>query len=551
MTNPQPSKSKLKGRFVINVVGNRLTQDIDGMVTNYGYDDANRLLTVNNVDYGWDDNGNLLNDGVNTYVYDQANRLISVNGQTTFGYNGLGDRLRQTVNGVTTTYANDYAAGLTQVLSDGTSAYLYGVGRVGQYDNTMQYFGADGLGSVRQIYNGAGIVQMNGRYDPFGNVMSANGNATSVYGFTGEQTDATGLVYLRARYYEPGEGRFTTRDTWQGDYQQPLSLNRWNYVQSNPVNFVDPSGFDPGFGRDWAGPVIASLCFDLHTGTQGVWFSSSQTGLFGGVTAKQAVTLCQKAYLKEYWSKDLYGFQLGDQLPQTATELFGWYVYNHRGKFGDTDRLYFDGKQSLTQELSMSGSVAGLRTMFYRQGNIGDPTLLRFNEGEFIGSLLNDTGISSGLSIPLTFFMGSYWYQVRAIQTSEGKRVGFRIDNDTTLASGTHVRGRFPDQYDQDLETLIEVDPSLGDKPLGAILADTANYQVISILRSRSRSDAPGGGANLYQTYTWTEKWDDCWLQLRPEEQLTKRLFAPSLLDVQVWQDFRQYTTDPEGYPAN
>jgi len=60
----------------------------------------------------------------------------------------------------------DLNAGLTQVLADGTNSYLYGVGRIGQYDTAMQYFGADGLGSVRQIYNNAGIVRKETRYDP-------------------------------------------------------------------------------------------------------------------------------------------------------------------------------------------------------------------------------------------------------------------------------------------------------------------------------------------------------------------------------------------------
>jgi hypothetical protein len=37
-------------------------------------------------------------------------------------------------------------------------------------------------------------------------------------------------------------GRFLTKDSWQGDYYRPLSLNRWNYVEGNPVNYTDPSG---------------------------------------------------------------------------------------------------------------------------------------------------------------------------------------------------------------------------------------------------------------------------------------------------------------------
>jgi RHS repeat-associated protein len=51
------------------------------------------------------------------------------------------------------------------------------------------------------------------------------------------------LIYLRSRYYSPETGRFLTRYIWQGDYNRPLSLNRWNYTYSNPVNFIDPSGF--------------------------------------------------------------------------------------------------------------------------------------------------------------------------------------------------------------------------------------------------------------------------------------------------------------------
>jgi hypothetical protein len=50
------------------------------------------------------------------------------------------------------------------------------------------------------------------------------------------------LIYLRARYYNPADGRFQSRDTWGGSYNSPQSLNRWNYTQSNPVNYTDPSG---------------------------------------------------------------------------------------------------------------------------------------------------------------------------------------------------------------------------------------------------------------------------------------------------------------------
>ncbi len=130
------------------------------------------------------------------------------------------------------------------MLADETNNYLYGVGRLAQYDTAMQYFGADGLGSVRQIYNNAAVVRRNTLYDPFGNVLTTNGTSASVYGFTGEQADITGLVYLRARYYAPGQGRFTTKDTWEGYSAVPQTLNQFNYVTNNPIRFTDPSGHD-------------------------------------------------------------------------------------------------------------------------------------------------------------------------------------------------------------------------------------------------------------------------------------------------------------------
>jgi len=121
--------------YTYDAVGNRLTQETHEGSNVYAYDIANRLIEVDGVSFVWDNNGNLLSDGVSSYSYDHANRLVGVSqgaDQYEFGYNGLGDRLRQTVNGAATDYTLDIVSGLTQVLADGTNAYLYGVGRVGE-----------------------------------------------------------------------------------------------------------------------------------------------------------------------------------------------------------------------------------------------------------------------------------------------------------------------------------------------------------------------------------------------------------------------------------
>jgi RHS repeat-associated protein len=238
-------------------------------VTSYQYDNANRLTSVNNtltgsVSYTWDNNGNLLNDGVNTYTYNSANRLISVSNQSTvssYQYNGMGDRLQQTVNGNTTTYVLDINSSLPEVLNDGQSTYIYGLDNIAQVNaGGTQYFLGDGLNSTRQLTDTDRQITLAQSYDPFGNVIYSAGNGQSAYGYTSEQTDPSGLVYLRARYYDPNAGRFTSRDTWAGNINQPLSLNQWNYVNGNPINYTDPSGYCAGYkGLDAPINTVLSL----------------------------------------------------------------------------------------------------------------------------------------------------------------------------------------------------------------------------------------------------------------------------------------------------
>jgi len=107
-----------------------------GSVTvNYVYDNANRLTSVDGTTYTWDNNGNLLSDGTSIYTYNHSNQLTGVSqGGVNYGYayDGLGNRLRQTVGSTVTNYLLDTASGLSQVLADGTNTYLYGLGRISQ-----------------------------------------------------------------------------------------------------------------------------------------------------------------------------------------------------------------------------------------------------------------------------------------------------------------------------------------------------------------------------------------------------------------------------------
>ena len=65
--------------------------------------------------------------------------------------------------------------------------------------STATYYLTDGLGSTAQLADGAGAVTGSYAYDAFGAVRAHTGASTQ-WSFTGEQNDANGLEYLRARY---------------------------------------------------------------------------------------------------------------------------------------------------------------------------------------------------------------------------------------------------------------------------------------------------------------------------------------------------------------
>ena len=70
-----------------------------------------------------------------------------------------------------------------------------------------------------------------------------NGINTNAFRYCGEYYDSeTGTIYLRARHYNPSNGRFTQRDSFAGKQGDPLSLNLYTYCHNNPIIGIDPSG---------------------------------------------------------------------------------------------------------------------------------------------------------------------------------------------------------------------------------------------------------------------------------------------------------------------
>jgi RHS repeat-associated protein/uncharacterized repeat protein (TIGR01451 family) len=213
------------------------------------YDGNDRISTD-----PYDANGNLLNGGVGSNLFDFENRLVSAGG-VTIVYDGEGNRVSETVAGVTTNYlvADLNTTGFSQVMEElqGGSVsrvYSYGLALISERQiiagtASSSFYGYDGHGSVRSLTNETGAVTDSYDYDAFGNVVNRAGATPNSYLFAGERFDsALGIYYNRARYYDQRTGRFWSMDPKEGDDQDPMSLHRYLYAANNPVNFTDPSG---------------------------------------------------------------------------------------------------------------------------------------------------------------------------------------------------------------------------------------------------------------------------------------------------------------------
>ncbi len=260
--------------YTYDPVGNRLSKtDLSG-VTSYTYDINNRLTSDGINIYSYDNNGNTISrsDAFNTteFWYDFENRLITV--QTpgsliSYYYDADGNRIRTDADGVVTDYLvdrnRDYAQVLEETDSLGAlqSEYIYGDDLISQNRaGQISYYIYDGHGSVRQLIDDTTTVTDTYTYDAFGIELGRTGTTPNTYLYAGEQYDPNaGFYYLRARYYDMQNGRFISPDVFQGNIFEPLSLHKYLYAETDPVNNIDPSGYVVTLPQIMIGVGIAAL----------------------------------------------------------------------------------------------------------------------------------------------------------------------------------------------------------------------------------------------------------------------------------------------------
>ena len=277
------------------------------------YDADNRLLTYNGQDVEYDKEGNMvkgpLNGDMAEFTYDCRNRLVKVKETdgtvTTYEYDAENVRTAVISKGVRTEYTTDRESVYSQTLvkteyeknpfgsytkQTNRTVYIYGQGLVGeiQDDGKELYYHYNHLGSTMAVTDGDGNILYRFVYDTYGELSDIqNGNGASLKtseeieeftaGYTlselasaagieylyngqyGVSMGQNGLYYMRARYYNQNIKRFINRDVVSGEITNSGSLNRYCYVQGNPVSLTDPFGLCPD-----SNSAFKNLCSNLY-----------------------------------------------------------------------------------------------------------------------------------------------------------------------------------------------------------------------------------------------------------------------------------------------
>jgi RHS repeat-associated protein len=239
----------------------------DGQVTAYSYDQVGNRVTET-VDGGV----------AREFAWDGGGRLTGVEGADgmsaayTYSSDGLlATAVRSGPGGVAasgSSFVWDQSREVPVILADGEHSFVYGLGLVpleqvpapggnsaepagGNAVGTAALFlHADLVGSVRAVTNSGGVLVAGSDYTLFGEPVTVDGLAPSwmatPFGFAGEWRDpVTGLVFLRARWLDPGTGQFISVDPAAG-----LTGDGYGYGSGNPVQLTDPLGLWSVFGWD-------------------------------------------------------------------------------------------------------------------------------------------------------------------------------------------------------------------------------------------------------------------------------------------------------------
>jgi RHS repeat-associated protein len=222
----------------------------------YTFAADNRIAGGGGLTFAHDANGNLT--GISgtpstTLGYDALDRLTSVQRGADlieYAYDPLGQRVSRTVNGLTERWVVDPSAYFSRVLMETDAEgnplayYVHGMGLIAMITPTGETYTYhyDWRGSTVALTDGSGAVVNRYGYDAWGNPGTNSfeqvANPFRFVGRLGVMDEGNGLLYMRARYYLPALGRFTSKDP-VGTLGGP---NFYAYARNDPVGLMDPLG---------------------------------------------------------------------------------------------------------------------------------------------------------------------------------------------------------------------------------------------------------------------------------------------------------------------
>ena len=262
---------------------------------------GNLLKEYAGVHYDYDQRGNLIrktrNGETTDYHWNGYNQLVKIenrNGSTEYRYDPLGRRTAKIRNGETTVYHWQEDTLAIESTNGQNTHYLFEPGTfepLAQFQTTspigieredkpaepysydpetdpllkippepqeqseaqpeLVYYQLDHLGTPIAAHNAKGEAVWTVEYEAWGRIrpetVSDGLKANIPFRFQGQYYDEeSGLHYNRFRYYDPEIGRFVSQDPIGLDG----GLNIYVYVK-NPVQWVDPSGLDSQWVRNW------------------------------------------------------------------------------------------------------------------------------------------------------------------------------------------------------------------------------------------------------------------------------------------------------------